>query len=91
MAVLPDTDSNGAAKIAEMLRQKVQALALPHPGTELHHVVTISAGVATVDPGNKDQTIDDVFKCADGRLYAAKAGGRNQVVAGATCHVRPVV
>jgi diguanylate cyclase (GGDEF)-like protein len=81
VAVLPDTDSNGAANIAETLRQTVQALALPHPGTELHHVVTISAGVATVDPNNKLQTINDVLNRADSRLYAAKAGGRNRVVA----------
>jgi diguanylate cyclase (GGDEF)-like protein len=81
VAVLPDTPIHGAAKIAETLRLAVQALAIPHPGTELHHVVTISAGVATTDLNDKHQTAEDVLHCADDRLYEAKADGRNRVVA----------
>ena len=82
VAVLPDTPTEGAEKIAETLRQAVQALALPHPGSDLHRNVTISAGVATTDPADALQTIEAVLKLADDRLYIAKTSGRNRVVAG---------
>jgi diguanylate cyclase (GGDEF)-like protein len=83
IAVLPDTPAQGAAKIAETLRHAVQTLALPHPGSELHHIVTISEGVATTDPSDMHQTVEAVLRCADDRLYVAKISGRNRVVAGA--------
>jgi diguanylate cyclase (GGDEF)-like protein len=79
VAVLPDTQSAGAAKIAEALRQAVQSLALAHPDSPLHRVVTISAGVTTNDPTAADQTIDSILRRADTCLYEAKARGRNQI------------
>ena len=44
------------------------------------HGVTVSAGVACWRPGD---TAESLLARADGRLYEAKAGGRNRTVAGA--------
>lgn len=81
LAVLPDTHPHGALKIAEALLQAVRDLAIPHPGSALHHIVTISAGVANISMSDRHQSVEDLLKCADGRLYEAKIKGRNRIVA----------
>jgi diguanylate cyclase (GGDEF)-like protein len=76
VAILPETDLDTAATIAERLRQSVGSPApglcpLPRglPG------VTVSIGVAAVAAGG--QTIDDLIAQADGALYRAKDAGRD--------------
>ena len=77
--LLPGTDLAGAAGLAEAMRVAVVAL-------ELHHlaeygVVTVSIGVSALHPGSEEDTGAALVRAADGALYAAKAGGRNQVCA----------
>ncbi len=73
LVICPHTDSAGACRLAENLRQKMQTC---------HFTVvenkTASFGVATFRP--EDQSKDIVAR-ADTALYAAKAGGRNRVEA----------
>jgi len=76
VAILPETDLDTAATIAERLRQSVgqpapgpYALPAALPG------VTVSIGVATVLAGG--QGIDALIAQADAALYAAKHAGRN--------------
>jgi two-component system cell cycle response regulator len=74
--VLPDTEVDGALRIAERLRQAMSERWAKNGLGEM----TASAGVAAApaaaayDPG---QLVD----AADRALYAAKAGGRNRTVA----------
>jgi diguanylate cyclase (GGDEF)-like protein len=75
--VLPDTDARGAARIAEVVREAVQGLAISHDGSE-HGAVTVSIGCATCLP-NADLTPEDLVSAADAALYRAKAAGRNRV------------
>jgi two-component system, cell cycle response regulator len=75
LVLLPDVDEDGARATAERLRESVGG----RPVAGLH--VTISAGHATWVPG---ETPDDVLRRADKALYAAKAGGRDQVQASAS-------
>ena len=75
LVLLPDEDESGAQATAERLRHSVG----DRPVAGLH--VTISAGHATWVPG---ETPDDVLRRADKALYAAKAGGRDQVQASAS-------
>jgi two-component system, cell cycle response regulator len=72
-----------AAIAAELLRQEVEGLAVPHDGNEPSGVVTISVGVAALSPG-ENKTTDKLLKEADAALYRAKESGRNCVVVSST-------
>lgn len=75
VALMPETHPFAAMAVAERLRQRVAALALPLPGHE-HLCFTISVGVA----GLLDE--DDgaaLLRRADQACYQAKALGRNRV------------
>ncbi|MGD0835741.1 MAG: GGDEF domain-containing protein [Polyangia bacterium] len=78
--LLPETDGNGAAVVAERLRQRVADLR--HDlGDGQALSVTISAGCATLDPESPTPK-ESLVAEADAALYAAKRGGRNRVLAG---------
>ena len=78
--ILPETDHEGAAIIAEKLRESVAALRIPHAPESGGDFVSISIGVATQEPGESMQP-SELVESADRRLYEAKAAGRNRVVA----------
>lgn len=69
--LLPNTDLLQARVQCEYLRQSVAAMTIALP-------VTVSIGVATLYP---QESVEAVIKRADQALYAAKRGGRDQVVA----------
>jgi diguanylate cyclase (GGDEF)-like protein len=71
--IAPGTDLRAAAALGETLRAAVAATVLPDVA------VTISVGVAVWTPGQ--DTPQHALDEADRRLYAAKRGGRNRVVA----------
>jgi diguanylate cyclase (GGDEF)-like protein len=75
--LLPNTEEEGAAKVAEMFRASIEALRLPHPASRFQ-IVTISVGVATVYPHKPGQTPKDLVAAADAALYVAKTTGRNR-------------
>jgi two-component system chemotaxis family response regulator WspR len=75
--VMPDTDLDGAALIAEQLRASVDMLCLPHALSKTTDHVTISLGVSSAIPGTgKDPA--SLIKMADAALYEAKESGRNR-------------
>jgi diguanylate cyclase (GGDEF)-like protein len=63
--------------VAEVARQAVAALRIPHAATALGHV-SVSLGVAAWVPG-AGSTPDQILKEADNALYRAKRAGRNRV------------
>ena len=79
--ILPDTKSDNAFKMAEQIRKDIQALNIPHTGSDIDelNVITISAGVTTVIP-KTDLKPEDIIQKADNALYKAKHQGRNQTV-----------
>jgi diguanylate cyclase (GGDEF)-like protein len=76
--LLPNTVSNRAVEIGEMVRIAVERLEMPH-ATSGYQKVTVSVGVACTRP-NAEQRPGDLIEAADAALYAAKHRGRNAVV-----------
>ena len=75
--VLPRCSADGALAVAERIRRAVEAERIPGamPGAPW---VTVSIGVC-VAPHAADFHDEDLVRCADRALYAAKQAGRNQV------------
>ena len=76
--VLPATDEQGALTVAEKIRCRVEALAIPHEKSPLAGVVTVSIGVAAAVP-TRDSDVGLLLAAADRALYQAKTAGRNAV------------
>lgn len=82
LLVLPETDIEGAAAVAEKIRRVVQAAAVPMGEDGAPARVTISIGLATLDgllAGRATPTARDLIAAADRSLYEAKNGGRNRI------------
>ncbi|GAB6158979.1 hypothetical protein JCM39194_21790 [Desulfotomaculum varum] len=76
--VLPNTDSNSACAVAEILRQSIEACCIPHPGSHSSKYVTVSLGVAATIPSLSGSP-QSLIEQADQALYRAKSEGRNKV------------
>jgi diguanylate cyclase (GGDEF)-like protein len=72
--ILPETNLEGAARLAEILRERVDGHDFTFQGEKMS--VTISMGVAALDD---KMTGTDLISKADVKLYEAKNSGRNRV------------
>lgn len=79
--ILPQTDVDGALKVAELMQAAIQQLQLLHAQSPVHPYLTMSIGLASTIPlsHNASATLLDM---ADSALYLAKQQGRNQIVNG---------
>lgn len=84
-AVLPETDREGAVRVAEKLRESVAVAPLhrPEPSGAYNDVEaifrTVSIGVAVME-GQAFEESALLIRAADSALYAAKHQGRNRVI-----------
>jgi diguanylate cyclase (GGDEF)-like protein len=60
------------------MRLAVSELALEHRASRVHACVTISVGVAVIEP-TRERRSRGAFQLADQALYEAKQRGRNRV------------
>lgn len=77
--ILPGMDEIATCRMAEMLRQSVNELAIPFLGSELAAQLTVSIGAAVMPPGD-DADTHTLLSSADVALYQAKHEGRNRAV-----------
>lgn len=78
LILLTHANREQALVVAERLRERVERLAIPHENNPDQPIVTISIGVASLEPSaNEDET--SLYLNADKELYKAKAAGRNRV------------
>lgn len=77
VAILPDTDEDGAFFIADAFREGLKTLAIPHQGSD-KKVVTASVGLA-VTSRDEPLTPAELLHRADEALYTAKHAGRDRV------------
>lgn len=78
--ILPNTENDGAMKIANALREALCEEKLPHMGNPLG-IVTVSIGCATLTP-QFAHSAASLIEYADQALYRAKRRGRNCVCSG---------
>jgi two-component system cell cycle response regulator len=82
VVLLPEADHDCACAVGEQLRQIIEREHFFFDGDEI--AVTISVGVATVNPGATPDNVrpdpQAFIRAADENLYRAKRAGRNRVV-----------
>ncbi len=75
--LLPGENSAGAIVVAQKIMQAIAELNIIHAVSEISPLLTVSIGIATMQPC-KDMTTDTLLKMADRALYKAKSNGRNR-------------
>lgn len=75
--IMPNTTTAGAFHVAEEIREVVNALKIPHARSVVSEYITLSLGVASINP-MPDISPSIAVAAADAALYQAKAAGRNR-------------
>lgn len=76
--LLPETSKDGALSMAELLRLRVESLAIDHARALVGTCVSISLGVASLVPVQGMESVELIHR-ADRALYLSKKAGRNRV------------
>jgi two-component system chemotaxis family response regulator WspR len=76
--VLPETDTLGAQRVAEKMRDTVTRLNIRHEASKVTNKISLSIGVATMNPRGSESP-DMLLAAADDALYRAKHAGRNRI------------
>jgi diguanylate cyclase (GGDEF)-like protein len=65
--------------VAESIRELVEEARIPHDGSDVSSVVTVSIGLCTASPG-AGGSAPSLVAGSDRALYLAKQAGRNRVL-----------
>lgn len=77
--ILPDTDHEGARRVADDICRRLDELVIKHEGSALGRV-TLSVGIACTKPRRDQGGAAQLVSVADAALYRAKQAGRNRVL-----------
>jgi len=80
VVLLFDSTMDYARTLAEKIRRQVLAQNIEHAGSSAARCVSVSIGLAHIEPWRASRSIEGFVQMADEALYAAKEGGRNRVV-----------
>ncbi len=75
--LLPETEPENALPRIETVRLAIEKTALEAPETDITINITMSFGLAGID--KEKPTSNEIIRCADVAMYAAKYAGRNQI------------
>lgn len=75
--ILPDSNVNGAIKLAQDIKQGFATASIPHEFSNSVLHVSVSIGIATTRTLPLADTPKQLYEVADKALYEAKAAGRN--------------
>jgi len=75
--VLPQAETEGAAQLAERMREAIEGLRIPRVDGAGHLAVTASFGVAAIPDSAAEKA--SLIAAADAALYRAKRAGKNRV------------
>ncbi|MFZ4287882.1 GGDEF domain-containing protein [Variovorax sp. HJSM1_2] len=78
VVLLPATEAAHGLRLANELLAAVAALGIENLNAQAAKYITLSIGLAELDPQRVD-SVDVLFKQADAALYRAKSAGRNRV------------
>ncbi len=78
LLLLPGSTEGNAVSTAEQIKQRVEALKIPHDSSPNDTILTVSQGVVAVVP-DMHTSIRDLLEAADRALYASKEQGRNTI------------
>jgi len=73
--VLPETDLDEAARLAERLRSEIEKIVIEDRGQS----ISVTASLGVVSRGADDESLEALLTKADDALYVAKKKGRNQI------------
>jgi diguanylate cyclase (GGDEF)-like protein len=76
--VILNADESGAILMAEVIRKKIESLAITHEFSQVNKVITVSIGVASSN-STTAKTPEALVHEADISLYKAKHAGRNRI------------
>ncbi|MEO7065467.1 MAG: sensor domain-containing diguanylate cyclase [Rhodanobacter sp.] len=79
--ILPEADEAMALKLAERCRTLIAAEQIPHAGSAVSTVLTVSFGVGSIIPEEGDEALAFIEQI-DRHLYQAKQLGRNRIAVG---------
>ena len=77
IVLLPAIELNSALIVAERMVEAVRELAIAHEQSDAADIITISAGIATIEP-SRDKRYQDLFDEAEEMLYRAQQSGGDQ-------------
>ena len=77
--ILPNTNGEGALRVAEEIRLSVRRLCLVHPQSPINKYITFSLGVSSTIPWH-EASPEQLLAAADQALYQAKKAGRDRTV-----------
>ncbi len=78
VAVIPNTDIEGALKVAMNMINNIVSLRIKHDYSKVASFITLTVGAATITP-QLGMDREELLRMADKALYRAKDKGRNRV------------